>query len=154
MLPKLLIVAAALAIVALLIIPGTFASHEIQGPGVIRITDRQIQLARIDVGKAGRSLGDVHVARLLLYNKRITPRTIGHAELVCTLTSRTTSNCSGTYFLPRGKIIVGGPMRFRELYEVAVLGGTGIYDNVRGTLTVTSIGGKPRRDILVFRLVV
>ena len=41
----------------------------------------------------------------------------------------------------------------RLLCEFAVVGGTGIYDNARGTLTVTSTSLRPRREVLVFRLV-
>jgi hypothetical protein len=55
--------------------------------------------------------------------------------------------------MPKGKIVVGGTMRYRQFYELAVLGGTGLYDNARGTVTVTRIGRKPARRILFFRLV-
>ena len=151
---KLTVLTAVAAVGGLLAIPGTFASSELEGPGVIRITEKQVQVARVDVGKPGPSVGDIQVMRFLLYNRRITLRALGHSELVCTMTGTSTSSCMGTYFLPKGKIVVGGPMRFREFYELAVLGGTGLYDNVRGSLTVTSLGGKPLRDILVFRLVV
>ena len=40
----------------------------------------------------------------------------------------------------------------RLLYQIAVVGGTGLYDNARGSLTVTSTGLHPRREILLFRL--
>jgi len=44
-------------------------------------------------------------------------------------------------------------MLFRQLFELAVLGGTGLYNNVRGTLTVTSLTSGPHvRDVLGFRL--
>ena len=59
----------------------------------------------------------------------------------------------GTYFLPRGRIVVGGSLRFRQFYELAVLGGTGLYDNARGTLTVTRTHRKPVRDLVIFKLV-
>src|SRR5438046_1963668 len=106
MVPKLGILAAAFATGTLLAAPGTFAGRRLQSPGVIHVTDREIQLARVDVGRKGVSVGDMLIVRFLLYNKRITAKPIGHAELVCTLTSATTSNCSGTYFLPQGKIVV------------------------------------------------
>jgi hypothetical protein len=44
-------------------------------------------------------------------------------------------------------------MRHRPLYQLAVIGGTGLYDNARGTLTVTRTGTGPTRDLLVVRLV-
>jgi hypothetical protein len=40
----------------------------------------------------------------------------------------------------------------RLLFEIAVVGGTGFYDNARGSLTVTSTHLRPRREVLVFRL--
>src|SRR5207245_3513891 len=87
-----------------------------------------------------------------LYNNRITPKPIGHSELLGTATGNQTSNCSGTYFLRRARIVAGGIIGSNLIYELAVLGGTGIYDNVRGTLTVTSLGHG--QNLLVFRLVV
>jgi hypothetical protein len=135
-------------------IAGAPASQALTGPGVITITERQVQLGRVDEGRPGPSIGDVTVMRTLLYNKGKTPNPIGHGELVCTFTGDRTRNCSGTFFMPLGKIIVGGPLLFRQLFELAVLGGTGFYTNVRGTLTVTSLTLKPHvRDLLVFRLV-
>ena len=39
------------------------------------------------------------------------------------------------------------------LVAVAVVGGTDIYDNVRGSMTGTQLGRGPRREYLVFRLI-
>ena len=47
---------------------------------------------------------------------------------------------------------MSGAITSRLLFEVAVTGGTGLYDNARGTLTVTSTGLRPRREVLIFRL--
>jgi hypothetical protein len=131
---------------------GAPASEQLKSPGTVRITSEQIKVTRVDLGPNGLSPGDVEIMRARLYNKRVTPKAIGHAELVCTFVVRTSRNCSGTYFLPRGKIVVSGPIFYRQLFEFAVVGGTGIYDNVRGYLTVTSLNKKPRRDLCVFRL--
>jgi hypothetical protein len=48
--------------------------------------------------------------------------------------------------------MVGGTLRYTELYQLAVLGGTGLYDNARGTVTVTRLGRRPTRELVVFRL--
>jgi hypothetical protein len=130
------------------------ASQALERPGTIRITTREVAHRIIDHGPAGRGPGDVEVMRSLLYNKGVTPRAIGHAEVVCTFTGRRSRVCNGTYFMPRGKIVVAGALVFREFFELAVLGGTGLYNNVKGSMTVTSTRPKPRRDILLFRLVV
>lgn len=132
---------------------GASSSDAGTGPATIRITNRQVELVKVDVGRSGRSPGDMEIVNQLLYNRRITPTSIGHAEFVCTYTIGINRHCRGTFFLPRGKLIVGGTLRFRELYQLAVLGGTGLYDNARGTLTVTRIGKRPSRDIVLFRLV-
>ena len=130
------------------------ASQTLDRPGTIRITTREVAHRVIDHGTPGRGPGDVEVMRSLLYNKGLTPRAIGHAEIVCIFTGTRSRVCNGTYFMPRGRIVVAGAMVFREFYELAVLGGTGLYNNVQGSLTVTSTRPKPRRDILLFRLVV
>jgi hypothetical protein len=122
-------------------------------PGTIRITSREVVNTRVD-GKRGLSAGDMDIVRELLFNTRITPKAIGHAELLCTYTVSTSRYCQGTYFLPQGKIVVAGPVYFRQLYELAIVGGTGLYDNVRGSVTATVTTSKPRREVLIFRLTV
>jgi hypothetical protein len=151
--------AAAGAVTAVLGITDVFASSAaLPGPGVIPITATTVSDVKVDTGRRGRSVGDLQISRQRLFCRRSSPscvgKTIGHAEMVCTSTGGRSSNCSGTYFLPKGKIVVSGPKTFREIFEVAVVGGTGIYDNVRGTLTVTSLGGKPERFLVFFRLLV
>jgi hypothetical protein len=130
------------------------AAEQLKNPGTIRITSREVKLTRVDVGPHGLSPGDVEVMRAQLFNTRLTPKALGHSEVVCTFVVKTSRNCSGTYFLPQGKIVVSGPIFYRQLFELAVIGGTGIYDNVRGSLTVTSLGKNPQRDLLFFRLTV
>jgi hypothetical protein len=144
----------ALAGLALAVIAFAPASQALERPGTIRITTREVGHRVIDHGPRGRGPGDVEISRTLLFNKGITSRAIGHGEIVCTFTGRRSRVCSGTYFLPRGKIMVSGALVFRQFYEFAVLGGTGLYNNVQGSLTSTTTSPKPRRDILTFRLVV
>ena len=125
----------------------------VTGPGRIRIANELKRFHRVDVGRPGRSPGDLEISWYALYNRRITPRSIGHSEMVCTYMFGISRHCRVTYFMPRGKLIAGGAMRFRQLYQLAVLGGTGLYDNARGTLTVTRVRRKPRREQVLFRLV-
>jgi hypothetical protein len=40
----------------------------------------------------------------------------------------------------------------RLIYELAIVGGTELYDNARGSLVVTTTALTPRRQVLVFRL--
>ncbi len=144
---------AALVGIAVLAIDSSRIAFGLTGPGVIRVTANEIRRVRVDLGRRGLTAGDVEVTRRLLFNKRITPKPIGHGELVCTFTGGISRTCTGTFVLPRGKIVVGGTMLHKELFQLAVLGGTDISSNVRGTLTVTALPGRPRSDLLLFRFV-
>ena len=129
--------------------PGAAAST---GPATIRITNKEVGVARVDVGRRGKSPGDMEIIRQQLFDRR--QNRIGRAELVCTFVdSRRARVCRGTYLLPKGKLVVGGSLSFRQFYDLAVVGGTGLYDNARGSVTVTRMGRRPVRDLVVVRLV-
>jgi hypothetical protein len=142
------------AVVAMLAVGPLQARSEAgTGPATIRINDRELAVARVDIGARGTSPGDVEIVRTRLL-QRGTRDVIGRGELVCTFVDSVRSRvCRGTYVLPKGKLVVGGSILYRQFYDLAVLGGTGLYDNARGTLTVTRTHRKPVRDLVVFRLV-
>ena len=121
--------------------------------GTIRITARDLGVGLDNRGPASRSPGDVLLIQQLLYNKGITKQAIGRSNIVCTYTDRRFRQCNGTYSLPRGKIVVSGSMRYRGFFKLAVVGGTDLYNNVRGSLSGTLYSRGPRREILVFRLI-
>ena len=125
-------------------------SSEATGPAVVRLTDVQQTLRRIPVGDGG--MGDLEIAKLQLFGTSTQSRAIGNGVLTCTFLSKTQRSCSGSYLLPRGMIQTAGVLNTRLLYTAAITGGTGLYDNARGTLTVTAKGLKPRRELLLFRL--
>src|SRR5215208_3337695 len=127
-----------------------WASSAQTGPALIRITSTQTRYTRIDIGRG--STGDQEIIRQKLYNKKITKNPIGRAELVCTITLRKARSCNGTYFLSKGKIVVGGSISNRDIYELAIMGGTGLYNNARGTFTAIRTAKQPRREFLIFRL--
>jgi hypothetical protein len=136
------------------------AATGLAGPGTIRVTNREITHEVVDVGQPGPSPGDMLIRSALLYNRGITSHAIGHEEVVCTYLGARSAfgdgsrNCVATVFLRRGKLVAEGAVHNLFIYELPVLGGTGIYDNVRGTLTVTFLGNGPRRELLLFRLIV
>src|ERR687889_23784 len=115
------------------------SNETLTGPGIIRITSTQSRFTRVDFGRRGASPGDLEISRVRLFNRRVRQRAIGHGQLVCVLTGQNFRNCNGTYILPAGKLVVSGALIYRGLYDLAVTGGTGKYNNVRGTLTVTRI---------------
>ena len=122
------------------------------GPATVRVTTREVSRVRVDAGRPGKGPGDTEIVRVNLFNKRIKRQPIGHADSVCTYVTSQTRSCSVTIFLPRGRLVAGGSIRFPEFYELAVLGGTRRFDNARGTLTAIRTTRRPRRYILVFRL--
>jgi hypothetical protein len=132
---------------------GGKSAAAVTGPAQIPISSQQTTYTRVDNGRKRTSPGDMEIVRYRLFNRRVSTRPIGHADLVCTFTTGTARVCRGTYSLPKGRLEVGGSITFRQLYQLAVLGGTGLYDNARGTMTATRINRKPRREFLLFRLV-
>jgi hypothetical protein len=120
-------------------------------PAQIRITDVQISYAYVPA--KGQRAGAVELVKQRLYNPSVSEKAIGRATMMCTFFDARERNCTGTYFLPKGSLVVTGAIQSRLLYDIAVVGGTGLYDNARGTLTVTSTGLRPkRREVLLFRL--
>jgi len=127
-----------------------WASSAQTGPALIRITSTQKAFVRVNV--APGTTGDQEFIRQRLYNKKITKNPIGRAEVSCTFTFGTNRTCRSTYFLAQGKIVVGGSITNRDIYELAILGGTGLYNNARGTLTAIRTAKSPRKEFLIFRL--
>jgi hypothetical protein len=140
-----------LAGAALLAIPWESTSDAGTGPAIVRITDRQLTQKRVDLGPRGTSPGDLEIVRHRLFDRA--RNVIGRSELVCTFVdNRRSRSCRGTYILPRGKIVVGGSLQYHQFYVLAVTGGTGLFDNARGTLTDTRTARRPVRDLVVIRL--
>jgi hypothetical protein len=130
------------------------AAHSTQaGPGPIRITDVQTSYSFIRGRTRAHGAGAVELVKQRLYNPSISSKPIGRSTLMCTYFDPHDRTCVGTYFLPKGSLVVTGTIQSRLIYEIAVVGGTGLYANDRGTLTVTSTRLRPvRHEVLVFRL--
>jgi hypothetical protein len=124
-------------------------SSEATGPAAVRLTDTQMQYSRFGTGD---SPGAGEIARFTLFGSSNTTKPIGHAVVLCTFVGDGERICNATYILPRGSILTSGILRTRLLYQQAIVGGTGLFDNARGSLTVTARTVKPRRELLIFRL--
>jgi len=133
---------------------GSLNSNAATGPEFIRITDRQFSYRRVDVGAPGPSPGDQEIIYDKLFNRKITPKPIGSAQFLCTFTVGNTRMCTATFSLPKGELVATGRVRFRQFYDLAIVGGTRLYDDARGTLTVTRTTSHPRpvRELLYCRL--
>ena len=148
---KLLPVLMGLGAGLLLAVPAGQSSGDAVGP--IRITSREVSYERVDIGKRGTSPGDMEIIRQSLFNRRVTTKAGAITILRDSRRSWQARSCRGTYFLPRGRLVVGGSLLYRQFYELAVLGGTGVYNNAHGTLTVTRTATAPTREVVLFRLV-
>ena len=115
------------------------------GPATIRLTDRQTAYRHLGSGVGSREIFEAG-----LYSSR--GHRIGREAGICTYLDPTARLCHIVFTLPRGQIVVEGQLTSRLLYELAIVGGTELYDNARGTLISTSLGLRPRRDVLIFRL--
>lgn len=141
---RLLVVALTVAGVATCAVVGVRAAT---GPATVRITDHQVYYHRFGAG-----VGSYEIARSALYAHGSAKRAIGHSSLICTYVAGNERSCSATFVLPKGSIVAAGELSSRLLYVLAIVGGTGLYDDARGTLTTTSTLIRPRRDVLIFRL--
>jgi hypothetical protein len=122
------------------------------GPAQIRITDVQVAY-RLSHPAGGGPEGMVEAITQRLYNPSLSRKAIGHGMLTCTFADTRNRSCVATYVLPRGTLVAVGALDSRLFYEIPVVGGTGLYDNARGTLTVTATHLRPRHEVLLFRLV-
>ncbi|MFL5928112.1 MAG: hypothetical protein ACJ77E_14380 [Gaiellaceae bacterium] len=123
------------------------------GPAQIRITDVQTSYALLKSRRGTHGAGSLELVKQSLYNPSVSGKPIGRSTLMCTYFDAHDRVCNATYFLPKGSLVVTGAIQSRLLYQIAVVGGTGLFDNARGTLTVTSTGLRPkRREVLLFRL--
>jgi hypothetical protein len=136
-----------------LIVAGSaaFASDrtvESTGKAVVRLTDRQMRITHF----GGDSTGSGDIARMTLYGSSSATRPIGHAVITCMDVGSGEQTCQASYVLPKGTLETSGILRTRLFYTQAIVGGTGLFDDARGTLTVTARNLSPRREILLFRL--
>ncbi len=130
----------------------TLGAQGATGPAQIRITDVQVTY-RLAHPANGADAGTIETVTERLYNPRVTRKPIGRGVVTCTFVDARNRTCVATYVLPKGTLVAAGALQSRLLYEIPVVGGTGLYDNARGTLTVTATHLRPRHEVLLFRLV-
>ncbi|TML43817.1 MAG: hypothetical protein E6G19_11170 [Actinobacteria bacterium] len=145
---------AVFAIVGGLAVYASLNSTAATGPDFIRVTDRQFGYTRVDVGRRGLTPGDQEIIYDKLFNRKITTKPIGTARFICTFMTGRTRMCTATVALPKGELVASGTVRFRQFFDLAIIGGTGLYNNARGTLTIirTTRSPRPIRELLYFRL--
>jgi hypothetical protein len=85
--------------------------------------------------KAGR--GDVVIYANPVFDRHGTQ--VGTDYGVCTVLNDTQSQCDATIVLPKGQLVTHGIQSSKSNFEVAVIGGTGLYSGARGTMTARPI---------------
>jgi hypothetical protein len=102
--------------------------------------------------RLGAGVGAREIVRTGLFQHGGARKLLGSSVLLCTYVNRRERTCTATYTLPKGTVVAAGVMGSRLLYQLAIVGGTGLYDNARGSITVTTYRLRPRRNVLIFRL--
>jgi hypothetical protein len=133
---------AAFAIVALgVLVSGSgLASAKGGGKKVLKLKATVMQLAELDLGDPGPSLGDE-----LVFSERLKlrGRQVGESGVVCTVTQAVppynvlTYHCVGTLSLRKGQITLQGLIELQGLgdpgpFTVAITGGTGAFRGAGG----------------------
>lgn len=119
-------------------------------PGVVNITSKHLYTRSTPAGG---------VAVYSLYNFRLTNRALGNAQILCNRIGggggplpELARYCWGTFSIGESTLQVHGVSRDPIRYQLGVVGGTGIYNNVGGTLFVIRYTSHPLRERLTFRL--
>lgn len=119
------------------------ASSNLTEPVTIVVVGRYTHDKTTDVGKKGDSAGDIYTFRDDIYDENNTSK-IGADQGMCVRLSPKAgaSECWFTTSLPDGQITAQGPfLDDAPVSTYAVTGGTGLYENVRGTLEERQVEG-------------
>jgi hypothetical protein len=155
----------ALAVTLAGLVVGVLPASGLDNPEVIRLIDIEEESIAIPPVSGGDqpSLGGRIFLTDGLYEWAGTKRgkRVGRLEGLCTVTNEdfaarvATVYCTVAAYLPKGRILVAGFIRFAEegpsQFVVSVVGGTGRYANARGTVTIRDLSSG--NGAVVFRLV-
>ena len=124
------------------------------GGQTIRLVDRLVSEADLDLGETGNSVGDRFVFSGDLYKG---DEKVGQDGGECTAVRSVGGipivNCVATLSLPGGQITVQGLVDFSNegAFTVAVTGGTGRYDEADGEMTIETISDTEDRFTIRLR---
>jgi hypothetical protein len=121
------------------------------GSSELRLTSVQTTFVTVDVKPDRSSAGDTEIATAIVYDG-VSAAPIGRGELLCTVLNKPARSCTTTYALPQGRIVTAGVIDNLRRYEMAIVGGTGLYEQVRGFLSVSKTTLRPLRQLLSFHL--
>ena len=116
------------------------ASSGIAAPTEITVIEHDTTDKVVDIGKKGDSTGDVFTFHNAVYDETDTTK-VGGDNGMCVRENpkKGTWECWWTTTLAEGQITVEGPYSDTAATSTfAVTGGTGLYENVRGTMLGTT----------------
>jgi hypothetical protein len=117
------------------------------GRAIIRLSALTISDTNVRLRRAG----ETGVATYHLYNRALRATSLGSAIVSCRylgaggILGSGVAQCQATFTLPRGALLAVGLVRRKLVYQLVVLGGTGAYANVAGTVIVERSGSRPDR---------
>jgi hypothetical protein len=117
----------------------------------LRLASVQTKLVTVDVKPDRTNVGDTEIVMATIYNG-VAAAAMGQGAMLCTVLNQTARSCTATYALPQGRIVTAGVINNLRRYEVAIVGGTEVYDKVRGFLSVSTTTSRPVRQLLSFHL--
>jgi len=102
--------------------------------------------ATIKRSKAGPFPGDLEYFQLTIYKDAALKKPYGTAEITCQFNLNKNAFCDVTYQLSDGTLVGAGPVDFKtSSFDLAVVGGTGKFQDERGVLTSTPAARRSQR---------
>jgi hypothetical protein len=103
----------------------------------------------VDVDQSGDAptAGDVFVFQSDLFDAATNAK-VGTVEGHCTVITESLSDCDASGMMAGGQVRVAGASTDGTLNVLAVTGGTGIYRNVSGQITIETIDDNTSKDTL------
>lgn len=130
---------AAAAAACMIVLTGAYSGAASTPQGAIFTAVVQSVKARSDMVITLKTLRDRHGHK------------VGTGSTVCIFLGNGSSQCVGTFSLPKGKIAVAGTRTSRDFFVFAITGGTGAYNGWSGTLVGRTWAMNPLREKLVFQ---
>jgi len=130
-------------LVALALVATTASAHE--NGKTLTLTGKVVAPpAQIDVGAPGPSVGDQTIITMDAFQAT---KKVGTSHVVCTTVRAGISQCDNVTTINGNQIATSGLVTSEEEeskpFTQAITGGTGIYRNVHGQLTVSEAGPQP-----------
>jgi hypothetical protein len=140
----------AVPLVALGLVGTSASASNDKHQGGFQLTGKVLEVAQLDLGKPGLSLGDQQIITMDAFQGA---KRVGESHVVCTTvrvdpaTHAFTGQCDNVTSLPGGQITATGLVTSddeeKRPFIQAITGGTGAFKRAQGQLTVSEAGPQP-----------